>query len=477
MDKGNWQVLGGVSSDLTRPPEYILPEGVEMTPQLIQQYIDDHKKYTGRFNTLQDYYEGWAEIQLREDKSQSNKANNKVVNPYPKYITDVLTGMFVGEPITYSTSEDEQEALDKIQEYFNLSDEQDQNMELAKMCSVKGEGYELVYLDEDLDIRFNEFEPKEVVYILDDRINPEPLHAIRYIEIPSPSDPLGDKTILQATHYDREFVTVYEDNGSGLVEVSKSSHLMGQVPITRFTNNNERQGDFEQVLPLINAYNKVSSDDLNYIEEFVDAILALYGMQAADDEDVSVIWEDGVVLFGDGQSGEWLTKNMDAKTVENAKTRIDNDIHKFAFVPNLTDEKFAGNVSGEAMKYKLLGIRQVLATKERKFKRSLQRRLELIFHAMRTVGKVTDKGAVTADYTDINITFKQNLPINELENVQMVKELLTFTSKQYALSRLHGLDNPTEEIQAMEEETERYLTLEDAKAAIMQSEVIGDEQN
>ena len=43
------------------------------------------------------------------------------------------------------------------------------------------------------------------------------------------------------------------------------------------------------------------------------------------------------------------------------------DIHKFAQIPNLTDESFAGNVSGEAMKYKLMGLENIVSVKEAKF--------------------------------------------------------------------------------------------------------------
>lgn len=460
----NWTKLTGSSSTLGKPPKYILPEGTEMDAELIQAYIDDHSRYVERYRTLRAYYEGWAEINEREERE--NKANNKVIAPYPKYITDILTGMFVGIPVAYAPSEDEREDFEVIQECFDYNDEQDENMELAKMCSIMGEGYELTYLDDVdgvLQVRFNELPPEEVVYIWNDRINPEPLHAIRYIDTPDPKDPLGS-TVRSVTHYSRQTVTEYTGGSNGLVMVGdgQKAHNFGMVPVTQFTNNNERQGDFEQLLGIINAYNKVCSDDLNYIEEFVDAILALKGMANADTDDVKVIFEDKILLLSEIQDAKWLTKDMSSAIVENTKARLDDDIHKFSFVPNMSDEKFGGNSSGVAMDYKMNGIRAVLSTKERKFKRAIQRRLELIIAGYKSISKTSTTGAMAIEYTDITVKFKPNFPIDAKANVEMVKLLTGMVSEATALSQLYFVENPVEEIQKMEEEKDRYITLEEA---------------
>ena len=57
------------------------------------------------------------------------------------------------------------------------------------------------------------------------------------------------------------------------------------VPIAIYKNNEEEQGDFEQVISLIDAYDKMESDSLNDFEYFVDAYLALYGF-TAEPEDI-----------------------------------------------------------------------------------------------------------------------------------------------------------------------------------------------
>ena len=55
-------------------------------------------------------------------------------------------------------------------------------------------------------------------------------------------------------------------------------------------------------------------------------------------------------------------------------------------VPHLCDESFGGNLSGVAIAYKLWGLEQLCAMKERKFKKGLQRRIELITNILNIKG-------------------------------------------------------------------------------------------
>ena len=54
----------------------------------------------------------------------------------------------------------------------------------------------------------------------------------------------------------------------------------------------------------------------------------------------------------------------------------------FTNTPDMTDENFGGNQSGEAMKYKLFGPEQRTAIKEGLFRKGLRRRYKLIGQIM-----------------------------------------------------------------------------------------------
>ena len=57
----------------------------------------------------------------------------------------------------------------------------------------------------------------------------------------------------------------------------QDEHYFGGVPINEFWNDEDERGDYEQVIPLIDAYNTLQSDRVNDKEQFVDAVLALHG--------------------------------------------------------------------------------------------------------------------------------------------------------------------------------------------------------
>ena len=52
-----------------------------------------------------------------------------------------------------------------------------------------------------------------------------------------------------------------------------------------FNNDDERGGDFEAVLTLINAYDKLQSDRLNDNEQLVQALLVITGARLENEPD------------------------------------------------------------------------------------------------------------------------------------------------------------------------------------------------
>jgi len=63
---------------------------------------------------------------------------------------------------------------------LEYNDEQDENMELAKDASIFGLAVELLYVDEDAQVRLKRLDPREVIVIYDDTLNNDILYGIRY---------------------------------------------------------------------------------------------------------------------------------------------------------------------------------------------------------------------------------------------------------------------------------------------------------
>ena len=459
-----------ISEYMELPKAIYLPSDTEITDDLIKKIIEVMEKDAERYQVLQGYYEGKAKIYERE--KDPNKSNNKLVLPYPSYIVDLLLGLFVGKPISYTVADEFKEMMLAVQDVFDLNDEQDENTELAKMIGIKGEGREIVYLDEEGQVRFNEVEPENLRIIYDDAIIAKPIFAIytrSYVTAENFDKESKDKRV---TIYTDEAIKEYKLEGSDLKLIDEQANLFGEIPVIDFKNNDEGIGDFERVIPLIDAINLAQSDTANDLEEFTDAILLLNGMPQVDREDVNKLIEDKVIALMDGQGAEWLIKNINDIVLENYKKRLDTDIHKFAKVPNMSDEEFAGNISGEAMKYKLFATDQVISQKQRKFKTALQKRIRLILKILNI------KGASDFDYKDITIVFNDNKPYKELDNITVVKVAREAgLSKTYAYSKLRDIDDVGEELERQNQEKEEdYQTYADSFLADKKEDEVEEDE-
>lgn len=415
----------------------------ELSIEDIQKFIKKHKAESIRYIKLQKYYEGKHDI--LDHTSRDGQPNNKIVNPYPKYITDMLVGYFVGQPISY-TSKEEGGLLDDLQAIFDYSDEQEENLELAKICSIKGKAYELLYRDEDARIRFNEFGPDQMFVIYDMTISPSIKFAIRYYDVGE-----GNDKITYAEVYDKEVCTLYKGKDSDLSLEQITPHTFKDVPVVEYVNNKEEQGDFEQVITLIDAYNKAQSNTLNDMDQFTDAYLILVNMAGTDSGRIEDLKRDRVMLLDEDGDAKWLIKEINDAWVENYKDRVRRDIHKFSYTPDMQDESFGNNLSGVSIRYKILAMEQIRSNKERKFKKGLQRRIELICNSL-SLEKDIDL------FTNINIKFANTLPQNIYELSQTIKNLSPYLSSETLLNQLPFVENAKEELEKKKAEDEEITS-------------------
>lgn len=414
---------------------------------MIQKYISDNRKREQRLQKLYEYYKGKTAICGRI-LADASKPNNKIVNPYASYITDTFTGYFLGEPITY-TSKNEQ-LLARIDELYNYNDEAAENAELAKDASIFGVAYELLYTDENADIRFKKIDAIKAIPIYDNTLEEDLLYFIRYYDN---TDIMTNKTTTFVEVYSREWIRYYVDEYA-LEFVREVPHAFKGVPINIYQNNEELLGDFENVISLIDAYDKITSDSVNDMEYFADCYLALYGMSGTEAEDITAMKEQRVLLMETDARAEWLTKQINDTYVENLKNRIDTQIHKFSRCPALTDADFAANASGVAMKYKLMGLETATSKKERAFKKALQRRLELICNVYSVMG--TD-----FDYREIQMNFTRNIPSNLVEMADVISKIGHLLSEETQISLLPIEINAVDELQKKQAENSIEYTFED----------------
>lgn len=425
----------------------------ELSLKTALQFINDYKSNINRYEKLQDYYLGKHAILDRE--KDENQANNKIINNYPKYITDTITGYFMGPEVKYSAKNDKvKDFVDSLIEVFDLNVEKRENFKIAKTCSIKGDCYEILYVNKDSNIKFRKIEPETCFLIFDTSIENHLMHAVRFYENKLITDD-GIKNIIKYVEiYDSKKVRYFEDTGDGYRLEDTKEHFFGEVPVVHFVNNEEGTGDFEHVISIIDAYNAAQSNTLNDMDDFSDAYLTLTNMLATDENEIAKAKRDKVILLDEDGKAEWLIKNVNDVWVENMKTRLNDDIHKFSFTPDMTDKNFGNNVSGVSLKYKLLGMEQLRKTKEGYFEQALKRRIRLISNLL-SIKKDTSR---EFDFKDIEIKFNNALPQNELELAQVIQTLTPLLSEETLLGKLPDIDDPIAEMERKKKEEEENIT-------------------
>ena len=161
-------------------------------------------------------------------------------------------------------------------------------------------------------------------------------------------------------------------------------------------------------------------------------------------DDISAMKENRVI-YGIDLNPQFILKQSNNIDLENEKNRIVKDIHKLSFVPDLSDENFANNVSGVAMKYKLFGTLNNIAVKQRKFKRGIIDRNRLLFDMMNT------KSLSVPSYVDI--VFTTTLPENSLEIAQTINQLRGLVSDETLVSQLPFVQDAAWEVEQTKSNT------------------------
>lgn len=435
---------------------YRISPDEELTDAKLSRFIARHAAESMfRYKQLQDAYETDFPI-FHEKPKPEWKPDNRIAVNFAKYIVDTMNGYFIGNPIKIIVDGGE-ETIEKYIEFLDqYNDQDDNNAELSKICSIYGKGYEMYYNDEDGNVGIIYLDPTEAFMIYDDSVLKRERYFVRLYR--------DEDNVLHGSVSDQEKVRWFTIKGKIVWNEQEQLHYFNGVPATEYRENKECQGIFEPVMSIINAFNKAISEKANDVDYFADAYLKIIGT-LLDEDELKHIRSDRVINFdGDGESVivDFLQKPNGDTTQENLLDRLQNLIFLIAMVANISDENF-GTSSGIAMAYKLQGMSNLRKTKERKFTSGMNRRYKLIFS---NPGNAMKKD----DWVKLHYKFTPNVPANLLEESQIAKNLSGVVSQETQLGVLSVVDNPKAEIERIDKEEEK------PKDIVMQ-QMFGDKAN
>lgn len=136
----------------------------------------------------------------------------------------------------------------------SYNNQDDNNAELSKICSIYGHGFELIFNDENGKIGLTYLNPMQAFLVFDESIRRKVLYCVRYYK--------NVDGKIEGTFSDNRNITHFMYTDDGLKFISEEEHYFNDVPVVEYVENAERKGIFESVESLINAFNKSISEKL-----------------------------------------------------------------------------------------------------------------------------------------------------------------------------------------------------------------------
>lgn len=232
---------------------------------VVQNVFPDHVANVEEINYLYNYYKGKQPI-LERVKKVREDINSKVVTNYANEIVSFKVGYLLNSPFQYVALTDKNDEVNILNSYMYQVGKQAQDQEVIEWNHICGTAYRYVEANEPSEVEKGDspfdlytLDPRTTAIIYSSTFKKKRMAAITY-------------TISSETNTVRNFViytkdkifTFAEDTEkktvSGLVE---KPNTLGEIPVFEYPANNARLGAFEIVLPLLDAINRINSNDVD----------------------------------------------------------------------------------------------------------------------------------------------------------------------------------------------------------------------
>lgn len=392
--------------------------------KIIEQIEPIFDKNRGEISYLYDYYRGRQDI-LDKVKTIRPEINNKVVENRAYEIVEFKTGYMFGEPLQYvqrGKNEEiiETEPISKLNQLMYYNNKSGQDRELGEWLHICGQGYRIVLPENDPNIPFtmNVLDPRKSFVVYDNSYMDKPL--------------LGGLRIDIEDGYQ---YSIYTDNKYYLIEYSKDKdgviietrpHSIGYIPIIEYVANPSRMGAFEPVIPLLNTINKMGSNRMDGVEQFVQSLMKFINADI-EDEDIKKISQLGAVkIFSkNNQPADVEIMTQELKQ-DQAQTYVDYLYQTVLTITGMPDrQSSAGGNTGQAL---TIGQGWVTAESranamEQLFRNSENRFLKIVLRIL--------KDSELSEYFDdltifnVDVKFNRRQTDNLLVKTQGLQNLLT----------------------------------------------------
>lgn len=416
---------------------------------------------------LWDYYKGDQPILYREKVVRKDISNNTVVN-MALVITRMSIGYFLGTPIKYSPSKKEfTDEIDELNTACKYESKRTVDMEIAEFCSVMGIGYRATLSgdnDNGTKLSMSSLDPRSTFQVLSTKIGNKPVLTC---SVTTNLDEKGNPESFNYLVYTKDKYYEYLSDSSGMIKdpvIRSSNHGHNGNPIQAYYNNPALLGDFEIVLTLLDANNVTVSNSIDDIEQTVQSLLLLFGIDEEQHENVMKVESGDILIFsgkeGINQDGKYLNSSLDSQSVEFLRAYLDEVIKVIAGIPDRKTRGGGGGDTGDAVKLRDgWGDLEVVArNKEAYWEKGERESINIILGIIDGVNGLSTK--------DIDIKFSRNKMDNISSKTQAGQSLYNMNVDKEDIATIMDLSTNNTEMVARWEENDKKVKEDNNKNVV-----------
>lgn len=292
--------------------EVIYTDFDEITPENVLKVLDKamtvHARNRADIQYLYEYYKGKQPV-LDRSKEFRPEICNQIVENRANEIVSFKVGYLMGEPVQYvSRLTDDSGATDAINllnDFVFAEDKAAKDKELADWFTICGTAYRMILPDpkgeeDESPFEIYTLDPRNAFVVYHSGLGNKPMMGVKYVTH-------EDGSVIFSIYTVKNYFEVLQPGAINQSNYTPKSitknegHIYGDIPIIEYPANSARLGAFEIVLPLLDALNNVSSNRLDGIEQFIQSLLILKGVDI-ESEEYKALRENGglkVPLEGD----------------------------------------------------------------------------------------------------------------------------------------------------------------------------------
>lgn len=232
---------------------------------VVQNVFPNHVANVDEINYLYNYYKGKQPI-LERVKKVREEINSKVVTNYANEIVSFKVGYLLNSPFQYVALTEKNEEVNILNSYMYQVGKQAQDQEVIEWNHICGTAYRYVEAKEPSQVAKGDspfdlytLDPRTTAIIYSSTFKKKRMAAITYT-ISSETN-----TVRNFVIYTKDKIFTYAEDTEKLTisGLEEKANTLGEIPVFEYPANNARLGAFEIVLPLLDAINRINSNDVD----------------------------------------------------------------------------------------------------------------------------------------------------------------------------------------------------------------------